>query len=149
MLHELATKSLPPANNENRTSFDDDDDDDDDDDAAPSSFVWSNDRTKPYTHPVVMKGEEGVVRYSVLLSTFYNGTVNVAQELIDEQHHLPYKQLNHLRYLSSQLGQRSRVWRREKFSMTASRSWMRARRRGLRAMVASQFLGSGGIMDLG
>ncbi|PON46691.1 Oxoglutarate/iron-dependent dioxygenase [Parasponia andersonii] len=87
-------------------------------DASPSSFVfmtgdafqvWSNDRIKPCTHRVVMNGEEGAVRYSVLLSTFYNGTVNVAQELVDEQHPLRYKPLNHLQYLSSQLGQRSRV----------------------------------------
>ncbi|VVA22318.1 PREDICTED: probable [Prunus dulcis] len=85
-------------------------------DASPNSFifmtgdgfqVWSNDRIKPCVHRVMMRDKE--VRYSVLLSTFHSGTISVPEELIDDQHPLRYKPLNHLQYLASQLGQNYRV----------------------------------------
>ncbi|KAL6221439.1 hypothetical protein ACLB2K_009190 [Fragaria x ananassa] len=81
-------------------------------DASPNSFifmtgdgfqVWSNERIQPCLHRVTMS--ENAVRYSVLLSTFHNGIVTVPEELIDDEHPLKYKPLNHLEYLASQLAQ--------------------------------------------
>ncbi|XP_050383498.1 probable 2-oxoglutarate-dependent dioxygenase AOP1 [Argentina anserina] len=79
-------------------------------DASPNSFifmtgdgfqVWSNDRIQPCLHRVTMSAN--AVRYSVLLSTFHNGIITVPEELIDDEHPLKYKPLNHQDYLASQL----------------------------------------------
>ncbi|KAK9947302.1 hypothetical protein M0R45_002933 [Rubus argutus] len=48
---------------------------------------------------------ENEARYSLLLSTFHNGIITVPEELIDDEHPLKYKALNHLEYLQSQLAQ--------------------------------------------
>ncbi|XP_024032100.1 2-oxoglutarate-dependent dioxygenase AOP3 isoform X2 [Morus notabilis] len=78
-------------------------------DGSPSSFLvmasdalqlWSNDRIKPCTHRVVLR--ENKVRYSLLLLTYNKGIICVPEELIDEEHSLRYKPLNHPEYVALQ-----------------------------------------------
>ncbi|XP_065865888.1 probable 2-oxoglutarate-dependent dioxygenase AOP1.2 isoform X2 [Euphorbia lathyris] len=73
---------------------------------SPSSFVviagdalmaWSNDRIKSPNHGVVMKGK--VDRYSMGLFAFNSGIIEVPEEVVDEEHPLMYKPLNHIGYL--------------------------------------------------
>ncbi|WCJ40643.1 2-oxoglutarate (2OG) and Fe(II)-dependent oxygenase superfamily protein [Euphorbia peplus] len=70
---------------------------------SPSSFVviagdalmaWSNDRIVSPRHRVIMKGK--VDRYSMGLFAFNSGIIEVAKQLVDEEHPLMYKPLNHL-----------------------------------------------------
>ncbi|XP_031254333.1 2-oxoglutarate-dependent dioxygenase AOP2-like [Pistacia vera] len=71
----------------------------------PSSFivmagdaftVWSNDRIRP--HRVIMGGNED--RYSIGLFTFHDGTINIPETLVDNEHPLQYKLFNHLDYVN-------------------------------------------------
>ncbi|XP_065868971.1 probable 2-oxoglutarate-dependent dioxygenase AOP1 [Euphorbia lathyris] len=70
---------------------------------SPSSFVviagdalmaWSSDRIKSPSHRVIMKGK--VDRYSMGLFAFNSGIIETPEELIDEEHPLMYKPLNHI-----------------------------------------------------
>ncbi|KAJ8755859.1 hypothetical protein K2173_024404 [Erythroxylum novogranatense] len=70
---------------------------------SPSSFVvvagdalmvWSNDRIVSPTHRVIMNGK--VDRYSMGLFAFNNGRITVPEELVDEEHPLMYKPLDHI-----------------------------------------------------
>ncbi|XP_021298729.1 2-oxoglutarate-dependent dioxygenase AOP3 [Herrania umbratica] len=71
--------------------------------SSPSSFVviagdalmaWSNDRVLSPSHQVVMRGN--MDRYSLGLFAFNNGTIQVPEELVDEEHPLKYKAFEHL-----------------------------------------------------
>ncbi|KDP37163.1 hypothetical protein JCGZ_06219 [Jatropha curcas] len=70
---------------------------------SPSSFVviagdalmaWSNDRIMSPSHRVMMNGK--VDRYSTGLFAFNSGKIQVPQELVDEEHPLMYKPLDHI-----------------------------------------------------
>ncbi|KAF2323289.1 hypothetical protein GH714_034469 [Hevea brasiliensis] len=70
---------------------------------SPSSFVviagdalmaWSNDRIISPSHRVIMNGK--VDRYSMGLFAFNSGIIQVPQELVDEEHPLMYKPLDHI-----------------------------------------------------
>ncbi|KAI3756814.1 hypothetical protein L1987_56637 [Smallanthus sonchifolius] len=74
----------------------------------PSSFVimetdpfmaWSNGRLRAPRHQVVMNGKEN--RYTIALSTFKNGTVEIPEELIDDEHPTRFKPFDHYKYLES------------------------------------------------
>ncbi|KAI3756813.1 hypothetical protein L1987_56636 [Smallanthus sonchifolius] len=74
----------------------------------PSSFVvmatdpfmaWSNGRLRAPRHRVVMNGKED--RHSIALSTFKNGTVEIPEEFIDDEHPLRFKPFDHFKYLES------------------------------------------------
>ncbi|KAM4116235.1 hypothetical protein ACB094_02G034500 [Castanea mollissima] len=76
-------------------------------DSSPSSFlflagdafmVWSNDRIRPCPHRVIMGGNQ--VRYSIGLQTHQKGLMRVPEELVDEEHPLQYKPLDHLGFLN-------------------------------------------------
>ncbi|GMN27789.1 hypothetical protein TIFTF001_001794 [Ficus carica] len=83
---------------------------------SPSSFIimasdalqlWSNDRIKPCTHRVVLRGNK-VMRYCLLLLTYSKGTLSVPEELMDEEEHpLRFKPLNHPHYVALQFSDRS------------------------------------------
>ncbi|XP_022721108.1 probable 2-oxoglutarate-dependent dioxygenase AOP1 [Durio zibethinus] len=71
--------------------------------SSPSSFVviagdalmaWSNDRVLSPSHQVVMSGKTD--RYSMGLFAFNNGTIQVPEELVAEEHPLKYKAFEHL-----------------------------------------------------
>ncbi|XVF86546.1 hypothetical protein PTKIN_Ptkin18bG0050400 [Pterospermum kingtungense] len=71
--------------------------------SSPSSFVviagdalmaWSNERVLSPSHKVVMSGT--IDRYSLGLFAFNNGTIQVPEELVDEEHPLKYKAFEHL-----------------------------------------------------
>ncbi|XP_030526400.1 2-oxoglutarate-dependent dioxygenase AOP2-like [Rhodamnia argentea] len=70
---------------------------------SPSKFVfmagdalmaWSNDRIQSPTHKVTINGKED--RYSLALFSFNNGTLQVPEELVDDDHPLKYKPFDHL-----------------------------------------------------
>ncbi|CAI0422535.1 unnamed protein product [Linum tenue] len=70
---------------------------------TPTSFVvvagdalmaWSNDRIVSPTHRVIMNGK--VDRYSMGLFGFSKGMIQVPAELVDEEHPLLYKPLDHV-----------------------------------------------------
>ncbi|XP_030464483.1 deoxypodophyllotoxin synthase-like [Syzygium oleosum] len=70
---------------------------------SPSKFVvmagdalmaWSNDRIQSPNHKVTINGKED--RYSLALFSFNNGTLQVPEELVDDDHPLKYKPFNHL-----------------------------------------------------
>lgn len=85
---------------------------------SPSSFVvvagdalmaWSNDRITSPTHRVLMNGK--VDRYSLALFAFNSGILEVPDELVDEEHPLMYKPLDHiglLRYYRTDEGYKSK-----------------------------------------
>ncbi|KAE8705120.1 hypothetical protein F3Y22_tig00110430pilonHSYRG00290 [Hibiscus syriacus] len=71
--------------------------------SSPSSFVviagdalmaWSNDRVFSPRHQVVMSGN--IERYSLGLFAFNNETLEVPEELVNDQHPLKYKPFDHL-----------------------------------------------------
>ncbi|XP_062028794.1 deoxypodophyllotoxin synthase-like, partial [Rosa rugosa] len=71
----------------------------------PSSFlflagdvfqVWSNDRIRPCRHRVSLT--ENNVRYSFGLYSIKEGVTNIPDELVDEDHPLRFKPLNHIEY---------------------------------------------------
>ncbi|XP_030526331.1 probable inactive 2-oxoglutarate-dependent dioxygenase AOP2 [Rhodamnia argentea] len=70
---------------------------------SPSKFVvmagdalmaWSNDRIQSPNHKVTINGKED--RYSLALFSFNNGTLQVPEELVDDDHPLKYKPFEHL-----------------------------------------------------
>ncbi|EEF44712.1 probable 2-oxoglutarate-dependent dioxygenase AOP1 [Ricinus communis] len=70
---------------------------------SPSSFVviagdalmvWSNDRIISPSHRVIINGKED--RYSMGLFAFNSGIIRVPEELIDKDHPLMYKPLDHI-----------------------------------------------------
>ncbi|CAN1837658.1 Probable 2-oxoglutarate-dependent dioxygenase AOP1.2 [Linum perenne] len=61
--------------------------------AGDALMVWSNDRITAPTHKVIMNGK--VDRYSMGLFGFNNGMIHVPQELVDEEHPLRYRALDH------------------------------------------------------
>ncbi|KAL5578668.1 hypothetical protein UlMin_011110 [Ulmus minor] len=69
--------------------------------------AWSNNRIRACMHRVTMNGEKA--RYSIVFFTFCNGTITSPKELVDEQHPLCYKPLNHYEYLAEQMRQKHRV----------------------------------------
>ncbi|KAM4114058.1 hypothetical protein ACJW30_04G042000 [Castanea mollissima] len=82
-------------------------------DYSPSSFiflaadalqVWSNDRIPSCIHQVHISENETRTRSSFGLFTFYDETINVPEELVDEEHPLRYKPLNILEYLKANVG---------------------------------------------
>ncbi|KAK7267134.1 hypothetical protein RIF29_19798 [Crotalaria pallida] len=75
--------------------------------SSPASFVvmagdalmaWSNDRIKSPNHKVMMNGNE--TRYSLGLFAFFRGTLQVPEELVDEDHPMQYKPFDHLALLN-------------------------------------------------
>ncbi|XVE88985.1 hypothetical protein DITRI_Ditri19aG0113800 [Diplodiscus trichospermus] len=71
--------------------------------SSPSSFViiagdalmaWSNDRILSPRHQVVMRSNTD--RYSLGLFAFNSGSIQVPEELVDEDHPLKYKAFEHL-----------------------------------------------------
>ncbi|KAB5574134.1 hypothetical protein DKX38_001328 [Salix brachista] len=85
---------------------------------SPSSFVvvagdalmaWSNDRIISPSHRVLMNGK--IDRYSLALFAFNNGILEVPEELVDEEHPLMYKPLDHiglLHYYRTEEGYKSK-----------------------------------------
>lgn len=85
---------------------------------SPSSFVaiagdalmaWSNDRIISPSHRVIMNGK--IDRYSMGLFAFNNGIIQVPEELVDEEHPLMYKPLDHiglLRFYRTEEGYKSK-----------------------------------------
>ncbi|KAK1430368.1 hypothetical protein QVD17_13046 [Tagetes erecta] len=74
----------------------------------PSSFVvmatdpfmaWSNGRVRSPPHRVIMTGQED--RYSIALSTFKNGVVEIPEEFIDDEHPRRFKPFDHFKFLES------------------------------------------------
>lgn len=56
--------------------------------------AWSNDRIQSPNHKVTINGKED--RYSLALFSFNNGTLQVPEELVDDNHPLKYKPFDHL-----------------------------------------------------
>ncbi|XP_076932500.1 putative 2-oxoglutarate-dependent dioxygenase AOP1 [Bidens hawaiensis] len=74
----------------------------------PSSFVvmatdafmaWSNGKLRSPRHRVVMNGQED--RYSIALFTFKNGTVEIPEEFVDDEHPPRFKPFDHFKFLES------------------------------------------------
>ncbi|KAF8011702.1 hypothetical protein BT93_J2088 [Corymbia citriodora subsp. variegata] len=62
--------------------------------AGDALMAWSNDRIQSPTHKVTINGKED--RYSLALFSFNNGTLQVPEELVDDDHPLKYKPFDHL-----------------------------------------------------
>jgi len=56
--------------------------------------AWSNDRVISPSHRVIMNGK--IDRYSLALFAFNKGIIQVPEELVDEEHPLMYKPLDHI-----------------------------------------------------
>ncbi|CAB4279272.1 unnamed protein product [Prunus armeniaca] len=59
--------------------------------------VWSNDRIRACRHRVILRENEA--RYSSELLSVNKGMIQVPDELVDKEHPLRYKPLNHLEFL--------------------------------------------------
>ncbi|KAM3289869.1 hypothetical protein P3S67_018158 [Capsicum chacoense] len=59
--------------------------------------AWSNGRVYAPIHQVIMKGTED--KYSIALFSFMQGTVEVPEELIDEENPQHFKSFDHFQYL--------------------------------------------------
>ncbi|KAM1787349.1 hypothetical protein ACFX11_037750 [Malus domestica] len=68
--------------------------------AADGFQVWSNDRIRPCRHRVTLT--ENVVRYTFGVFSVKKGVIHVPNELVDEDHPLLYKPLNHVEFLMAQ-----------------------------------------------
>ena len=71
--------------------------------------AWSNDRIISPSHRVIMNGK--IDRYSMGLFAFNNGIIQVPEELVDEEHPLMYKPLDHiglLRFYRTEEGYKSK-----------------------------------------
>ncbi|CAI9101310.1 OLC1v1038603C1 [Oldenlandia corymbosa var. corymbosa] len=75
-------------------------------DFPPDSFVimagdayeaWSNGRIYSAKHQVIMTGDQP--RYSVILFSFKEGTVEIPEEVVDEEHPLQYKPFENMELL--------------------------------------------------
>ncbi|KAK9927853.1 hypothetical protein M0R45_025019 [Rubus argutus] len=75
---------------------------------VPSSFlflagdvlqVWSNNRIRPCRHRVSLT--ENKVRYSFGLHSIKEGVTTIPDELVDKDHPLRFKPLNHLEYVTA------------------------------------------------
>ena len=66
--------------------------------------VWSNDRIPSCIHRVQISENETRTKYSFGLFTFYDKTISVPEELVDEEHPLRYKPLNIFEYLKANVG---------------------------------------------
>ncbi|CAN8288186.1 unnamed protein product [Cochlearia groenlandica] len=62
--------------------------------AGDALMAWSNDRVWSPRHQVLMSGEKD--RYSLGMFSLNNGTLQVPQELVDQQHPLKYNPFDHL-----------------------------------------------------
>ncbi|KAK6773484.1 hypothetical protein RDI58_028722 [Solanum bulbocastanum] len=59
--------------------------------------AWSNGRVYAPIHRVIMKGDED--KYSLALFSFMRGTIEVPEELIDEENPKQFKSFNNFQYL--------------------------------------------------
>ncbi|KAL2458719.1 2-oxoglutarate (2OG) and Fe(II)-dependent oxygenase superfamily protein [Forsythia ovata] len=76
-------------------------------DPSPSSFIvmagdacmaWTNGRIEPAYHRVIMKGSEE--RYSLGLFSFIRDfIIEVAEELVDDEHPMQFKPFDHYKYI--------------------------------------------------
>ncbi|XP_038693679.1 probable 2-oxoglutarate-dependent dioxygenase AOP1 [Tripterygium wilfordii] len=83
-------------------------------DLSPSSFLvlagdgimaWSNDRILHCYHKVMLRTKEA--RYSLGLFAAINGTIQVPEELQDEEHPLKYKSFEHFDYFRRVLSEKN------------------------------------------
>ncbi|KAI3756815.1 hypothetical protein L1987_56638 [Smallanthus sonchifolius] len=65
--------------------------------AVDAFMAWSNGRLRSAPHRVVMNGQED--RYSIALFKFKNGTVEIPEELIDDEHPPRFKPFDHFKFL--------------------------------------------------
>ncbi|KAL6279747.1 hypothetical protein ACE6H2_016628 [Prunus campanulata] len=68
--------------------------------AGDALQIWSNDRIRSCRHKVTLRENE--VRYSFVLLSINKGVIQVPDELVDKEHPLRYKPLNHLEFLRAQ-----------------------------------------------
>lgn len=55
--------------------------------------AWSNGRINSAPHRVIMSGTKP--RYSIALFSYHNGTIEIPDELVDEQHPLKFNSFDH------------------------------------------------------
>ncbi|KAM1041471.1 hypothetical protein ACFX13_031389 [Malus domestica] len=65
--------------------------------AGDAFQIWSNNRIRPCRHKVTLR--ENDVRYTFGVFARNKGVIHVPNELVDEDHPLLYKPINHLDFL--------------------------------------------------
>ncbi|CAI9101309.1 OLC1v1038602C1 [Oldenlandia corymbosa var. corymbosa] len=63
--------------------------------AGDAYEAWSNGRIRPAKHQVIMKAGDQT-RYTAVLTSYKEGTVEIPEELVDEEYPLQYKPFDHM-----------------------------------------------------